>query len=55
MGLVALLTALIGFLNRVWPEKKTVGEIERDAMKEIHDADTMFDQKGDTTDLGRLP
>lgn len=55
LTIVSLITALIGFLVRIWPDPKTASEIERDKLKEIHDADTKYQASGDNTDIGRIP
>jgi hypothetical protein len=55
LTVIAFLTTLLGFLKQIWPEPKSVGEVARDTMKEIHDADKKYQDTGDNTDLGRIP
>lgn len=55
LTVIAFLTTLLGFLKQIWPAPKTEAEASRETMKEIHDADTKYQDTGDNTDLGRIP
>lgn len=55
MTILGFLIALLGFLKQIWPDKPTIGEKERDTLKDIHAVDTKYQETGDNSNLGRIP
>lgn len=54
-GIITLLGTVLALVLRLIGPQKSQGEIERDKLKAIHDADQKFEESGDTTDMGKLP
>lgn len=54
-AVLTLLGTVLALVLRLIGPQKSQGEVERDKLKAIHDADTKFQETGDTTDMGRLP